>query len=547
MTPRDDAPVRRLRAGVSITWVGLMHLLIAPGGLAAAEATGTQAATQPPAQTAPATFDVLELRVQGNTVLDARSIESAVYPFTGPAKQMGDVEAARAALEHAYHDRGFGTVFVDIPEQSVDDGVVRLRVTEGKLRQVRVTGARYFSGRQIRAAVPAAEENSVPNLPVLQKELTALNAQTPDRVVLPVLKAGPQPGTVDLSLRVQDHSPFHGSVELNNQYTADTTHLRALVAASYDNMFGRLDNFSFQYQVAPEAPAETHVIAGSYALHLAPDGSNLSFQYINSHSDVATVGTLGVFGTGSVYTLRYLKPLPATGSSQNLAVELDYKSFGQSILVNSAAGGLNTPVTYYNMSTAYSIVRSTARELFDWSTTADFGIRGVPNNAQQFADKRFDAQPDYFYIRSDGGLTLQLPAALTATVRFTGQYSPDPLINNEQLPLGGVASVRGYLEAEYLGDSALRGSFQLGAPPLTLLSGQLHLNEFVFYDAARVFLDDPLPDEARQNGLRSWGIGMKFDTYNHLSGALTWADPLVTGARTQKGDSMLLFFLRGTW
>jgi len=33
-------------------------------------------------------------------------------------------------------------------------------------------------------------------------------------------------------------------------------------------MFGRLDNFSFQYQVAPEAPAETHVIAGSYALHL---------------------------------------------------------------------------------------------------------------------------------------------------------------------------------------------------------------------------------------------------------------------------------------
>src|SRR5580704_9418755 len=122
MTPRDDAPVRRLRAGVSIIWVGFMHLLIAPGGLAAAQATGAQASTQPPAQNTPTKFDVLELRVQGNTVLDARSIESAVYPFTGPAKQMGDVEAARAALERAYHDHGFGTVFVDIPEQSVDDG-----------------------------------------------------------------------------------------------------------------------------------------------------------------------------------------------------------------------------------------------------------------------------------------------------------------------------------------------------------------------------------------------------------------------------------------
>src|ERR1700677_2889286 len=133
MTPRDDAPVRRLRAGVSIICVGFVHLSIAPGGLAAAEATGAQAPAPPPAQSTPAAFDVLELRVQGNTVLDARSVESAVYPFTGPAKHMADVEAARAALERAYHDHGFGTVFVDIPEQSVDDGVVRLRVTEGRL------------------------------------------------------------------------------------------------------------------------------------------------------------------------------------------------------------------------------------------------------------------------------------------------------------------------------------------------------------------------------------------------------------------------------
>ena len=30
-----------------------------------------------------------------------------------------------------------------------------------------------------------------------------------------------------LALKVDDHVPFHGSVELNNQYTIDTTHLRA--------------------------------------------------------------------------------------------------------------------------------------------------------------------------------------------------------------------------------------------------------------------------------------------------------------------------------
>jgi len=98
----------------------------------------------------------------------------------------------------------------------------------GKLRQVRVTGRATFRAGRFAPRCPPPRKNSVPNFARVAKELTALNAQTPDRVVLPVLKAGPQPGTVDLSLRVQDHSPFHGSVELNNQYTADTTHLRAL-------------------------------------------------------------------------------------------------------------------------------------------------------------------------------------------------------------------------------------------------------------------------------------------------------------------------------
>ena len=379
----------------------------------AVESPAPPAAAGPPAAAQPK-FDVLELRVLGNSVLDARAVEAAVYGFTGPERQMSDVEAARAALEKVYHDRGFGTVFVDIPEQTVDDGIVRLRVTEGRLHQVRVTGAHYFSGRQILAALPAAQQDSVPNLPVMQKEITALNAETPDRSVVPVLRAGAQPGAVDLALKVQVHVPFHGSVEFDNQYTVDTTHLRAAVAASYGNMFDRLDTLSVQYQVAPESVRETHVIAGSYALHLSPDGSNLSIQYVNSKSDVATIGTLGVLGTGSVYSLRYLKPLPAAGSMQDLALEVDYKDFTQSILV-SPAGGLNTPVDYINLSAAYSFLKSAPGRMTDWSLTADFGFRGAPYNSQQFADKRFEGEPNYYYLRSDGGATLPLPGNFTAT------------------------------------------------------------------------------------------------------------------------------------
>ena len=100
------------------------------------------AADAPPPHPDPG-FDLAELRVLGNNTLEAKVIEAAVYPFTGPGKHMADVEAARAALERAYHDHGFGTVFVDIPEQTVDRGIVRLHVTEGRLRQVGFWGGRF--------------------------------------------------------------------------------------------------------------------------------------------------------------------------------------------------------------------------------------------------------------------------------------------------------------------------------------------------------------------------------------------------------------------
>lgn len=530
---------RQLRASLIIAMMGSC----APWIATAAEAP---AAAPAPAPAAAATFDVRELRVLGNTVLDARAIEAAVYSFTGPDKQMGDVEAARAALERLYHQRGFGTVFVDIPEQKVEDGIVRLHVTEAQLRQVRVTGERYFSGREIRAALPAAEEHGVPNLPALQSQLGALNAQTRDRQVVPVLKAGPVPGTVDLALRVADHLPFHGSVELNNQYTYNTTHLRAAAAMSYDDMFGRLDSFSLLYQVAPESPSESHVFATSYAFRLGPDNSNLTLQYINSKSDVAAIGTQGVLGSGSTFGLRWTQPLPATLSTQSFALEADYKHYTQSIVV-SPTSGVDTPVDYIAFSTAYLGARAWSQVQSNWNASANLGFRGSPNNSQQFADKTYAAQPNYFYLRADGSLLVQMPAHMSLLWDFGGQYTADALIPNEELPIGGAASVRGYLEAEALGDSTLRSSLQLGGPQLKFSGDGLQLDEFLFFDIAKTYIVYATPDEQTRYDLRSWGAGLRFDAFSHGYASLTWADPLVNGPHTPKGSSTVLFVVRGVW
>jgi hemolysin activation/secretion protein len=118
--------------------------------------------------------------VAGNTVLPVRDIERAVYPHLGEKKTIANVEAAREALEKTYHSGGYLTVFVTIPEQKVEAGIVHLQVVQGEVSRLRVTGARYYSLNEIKARVPELAEGKVPYFPEVQEQLASLG-RTADR------------------------------------------------------------------------------------------------------------------------------------------------------------------------------------------------------------------------------------------------------------------------------------------------------------------------------------------------------------------------------
>jgi hemolysin activation/secretion protein len=510
----------------------------APGN-AAPKAAAQAQAPQPK-------FDVHEYRVLGNTVLAERDIETVLYSLLGDGKTLADVEIARAALEKTYHDRGFGTVFVDIPEQDVTEQIVRLKVTEGRLHDVHIAGARYFSERKILAAVPAAATGTVPNLPALQQQLAAVNLQSADRSVIPILKAGPVPGTVDLALKVDDHLPVHGSVEFDNQNTPGTKQLRATVSLSYNNLFADFDSVSVQYQVAPEDVSQVNVFAANYAWGALPGGIHPSVYFINSNSNVPTVGTIGVLGKGQIFGTRFSFPLGDTlTSTQSFTGGADYKHFRETIGL-AGAPALVTPISYLNLSLAYAGSWSSEWLQGSFGSAANFGPRGAPNDSSAFANKRFKGESNYFYVKIDSSLIAHLPKGFQVMVRANGQYAVEPLITNEDYSIAGADGVRGYLEAEVLADNGVRGSVQFQSPIAqwrTVALGDV----FLFYDIGRANLIDPLAGEPASTTLRSWGAGLNLLPGRWITGALTWADPLADGPNTHRGDSRILFLVRGTF
>lgn len=526
-----------IKASLFVTCVGLLQPLVSFAQEPAVAAASAEESS----------FDVLEYRVLGNSTLPAIEVERAVYPHLGPGKTFADVESARQNLESAYRTAGYATVFVDIPEQQVDEGIVRLRVSEGRIDRVRVTGARYFSNRSIRAAVPGLERGDVPKLAEVQEQLTALNASSRDRTIVPVLKAGRTPGTVDVELQVQDKLPAHASLELNDRYTADTSRLRLTASLSYDNLFQRQHSLSFQYQTAPEEPSDSRAIVGSYVFRVPTwDNTVFALYAVDSKSDIAALGTLSVLGTGNIFGMRAIRTLtPQRDYMHNVTFGLDYKDFLEDIRLEQDEG-LTTPIRYIDWSAAYTGTLRTEATMTTFNFSANFGIRGLINDSDEFADKRFMARPNYVYFRGGVQHLLQLPLRMQAFVRLSGQFAVSPLVSNEQFIIGGADTVRGYLESTNLGDYGASETFELRNDYLSQLlqmpAGSAYVMAFV--DAGQVAVLDPLPSQISQYSLASWGLGLRVGGWHGAELALDFARALRDSSSVRAGDDRAHFSFR---
>lgn len=511
-------------------------------GVLAAACIRSAAADQAPDTPAAGTLTINEYTVTGNHLLSEIDIDTAVYPYLGPGQSVQSVDAARAALQKAYADKGYETVAVEIPPQHVVGGVVVLQVVEEPVGRLHVNGSRYFSLDEIKAEAPSLVPGRVPNFKRIKHDIIALN-QWPDRQVIPSLQAGVLPHTVDVDLNVKDTLPLHGSLELNNRYSQGTTPLRVNASLSYDNLWQRGDTINLAFQIAPERPNDALVFSGSYLARVPnADWLTLLLYGLVSNSKVSTVGSTNVVGRGQVVGVRALATLPGgSGFFDTLSAGIDYKHFDQNVALGGAS--LASPVTYYPVTATYSASwdGDTSKTQLDVGPT--FNIRGFGSNPTTFDNKRYDSESNFIYLRGDLSRQQDLPAGFQIYVKAQGQLSDEPLVNSEQFSVGGQDTVRGYLESEALGDDAITGSVELRSPPLAqYISPKVSdWTIFVFGEGGRAKILDPLPEQQSIFDLASVGIGTRVQLIDHLNGSVDVALPLLTSVVTRADKPRIEF------
>jgi hemolysin activation/secretion protein len=494
-------------------------------------------------------FDILEYRVEGTTLIPAIAVEEAVYPHLGERKSFDDVEKARESLEKAYHAAGYLTVLVSIPQQRVNEGLVRLSVTEAPVDRLRVTESRYFLPSQIKAAAPELAEGKVPNFQDMQTELAALNRNA-DRRITPVLRPGKTPGTVEVDLKVQDNLPLHGSVELNDRYSQDGSRTRASASIRWDNLWGKQHSMGLNLQTVPGKPNESQVLSLNYTLPLR-GGDILAFYGVKSNSDVSAVGTLNVVGRGVILGTRYIRTLPGSDKHfHSASFGADYKDFDQSVnLIGS--GGFNTPIKYLPLTIGWDSTWLGDQGPTRAGVAFNFHLQGLVGDEQEFADKRFKGRAAYAYLRGSYSQERTFENRYGLTLRGTWQLAGQPLISNEQFAIGGVDTVRGYLESAALGERGLALSIEGKTPNLaSQLFGpeesKTKLNAIAFVDAGHVRVKDPITATDRFS-LASMGLGMRLEGWKGLEAALMWAYPLKSLNKTARGDHRFHFSVAYEW
>ncbi|MBE0614048.1 MAG: ShlB/FhaC/HecB family hemolysin secretion/activation protein [Burkholderiales bacterium] len=559
----SEAKNFRIRSADLYTADGL-RLILAQATPAAAPiepqpAPGGPVAAPPPEPR----FNIDKFTVHGATLITAEGLQLILAPYIGKNKSFGDVQKALEALEKTYTSKGYSAVQVILPEQQIEDGDVEFNIVEAKIGKVVVEGNHYYNEANVRASMPRLQEGQPPNIFEISDNLRVAN-ENPAKQTTVLLRSGTEEGQVDAVLRVADERPNKISLTLDNTGTQQTGLFRVGLGYQNANMWNRDHVLNMQYVSAPHddvnAPRivlhpnkNVFILGLQYRIPLYKEGDSLEFSAGHSNVNSGLVANLfNISGSGSIFGARYNHNLQKIGDLEHkLSYTLDWRAYRSVVTQVDVAGfGLVPDVTVHPIGLTYAGVyrKSESESNFyvsvsqnlpggnDAGTNAFLGdaITTIPARPPA----RAGANPRYFITRWGFNHNRALPRDWQLRWGMSGQVTRDMLISGEQFGIGGVDSVRGFLEREIINDNGYRGTFEVYTPDfggIVPITG-VRMRALTFYDWGAVKRNRPDVLEIHRQHIGSVGLGLRISRGTNVSIRLDAATVMDSGGLQKIGD-----------
>lgn len=463
-----------------------------------------------------ATFYIADVLLEGNSVFSDLDLRPIILPLLDEEVSFGDLKRAAEEMTRLYRINGFVTSYAFVPPQKITDDTVTFTIVEGKYSDVDVKDNVYFKDK-VYVRDLGIEASDVVNVQDLEAGLRTIGSR-PDRKLRGYLKEGKVPGATELILKAEEENPIHISYAFNNRGSKFTHRARHKINVTHNNLTGNGDSMRLSFTVAEEL-----AVAGLDMLYDFPDFANdrtYHFQYgktktrLRKHlKDDDIDGLTLVYGAGVTQQFKRTPLYQLEG----------YLGF---TATDSKTTFLDDKITYDRMRVLslgprWEFTDRGGRTFVN--STLNLGIPGLLGGSKRkdpLASK-VNAGGQFQYLEGSLARIQRMPWDTLIVSQFAGQLSYTALTVTEQMSLGGMYTVRGYPESDYLADSGLRGSLEYripAIPPLgkwdryitdeRLLSESLFFT--VFVEGAQGFNHKrQRSDSKKTKTLLSAGVGMR--------------------------------------
>lgn len=503
---------------------------VAPGRGIAQAATPAPIAPSPPAvgspgpepspgRTAPTEprFDITRFELEGATLVNPSSLAQALAPHTGAGRRFGDIESALDAVIAAYLRAGITAVQVYIPEQTLEGGVVRLKVEEMRVSRVEVDGAKLAHLQRLRRAVPSLREGRTPVDTTLAQELRLAN-ENPSRRMEVTFRTESD-DTLTGVLRLAERGPLAGLLTLDNTGSASTGRARVGLALQHANLLDHDIVGTAQWQTSPGRDHQVRV--GSLGLRLPwyQAGVMVDVSASGSSVDAGTLRTLAgdyfVASRGRQTGLRVTRLLPRWGTVEpRVSIGIDRRHVDSQVTTGPGGASLVPDIVLRPLTLSHALTWATPQRSLQAQVSLTRNLPAGGRSAPEvFAEPglRADANPRYTVLRADVSATW-LRGPVSVLLGWTGQWTRDALVPAEQFSAGGPGSVRGIEGRLATGDHGQRLGLELQGPlPETTHGPGWRLGWQVFADAAWLGRNRAQPGDKGWTRLSGVGAGLRAD------------------------------------
>jgi hemolysin activation/secretion protein len=473
----------------------------------------------------PKAIAIKKIKITGSTIFSEKDFAKITERYTNKSVTLAELFQLRSEITKFYVDKGYITTGALIPPQKLIDGVVEVRVIEGELDEIKVSGTGRLNPNYVRSRLALATGKPL-NREKLLEALQVLQLNPLIKNLSAELAAGTRPGSSTLEVKIQEAKTFNAQLNLDNGRSPSVGSFRRQVQLSESNLLGWGDSVSASYTNTDGS----HSYDFNYTVPINPRNGTFALSYGISDNNVIEqpFNRLDIESYSNYYELTLRQPVIQKPNRElAFGMALTNRASQASLLdgevpfpAEGADDNGRTSVTALRFFQEWT--QRSSKQVF--AARSQFSI-GLDAFNSTINNKSPDSS--FYAWRGQAQWVRLLAPDTLLLIRGDLQVADRPLVALEQFGLGGQSNVRGYRQDALLTDNGFFVSSEIRLPILRDRRSQTLLQVVPFIDFGTAW-NRSSRENLETNTLFSTGLGLRLQLSDKLNAQVDWGIPLIS-------------------